>query len=367
MRVLIIPDKLKGTLTAEGAARAIARGWRKSRPQDDLDLLPMSDGGDGFGQVMSRLLKATPVSIKTRDAAHRSCNATWWWEPKTKTGIVESANIIGLAMLPPKQFHPFDLDTFGLANVLRAVAAKGARRCLVGIGGSATNDGGFGFARGLGWKFLNRNGHEIEHWTGLRELAEIQQPKTRRLFRELLVAVDVQNPLLGARGASRIYGPQKGLQVDHFAVAEGALTQLARVARKTFGQDFARQPGAGAAGGLGFGLLSFAGGRLESGFELFAHYAKLNHRLRQADLVITAEGAMDRSTLMGKGAGQVARRARELKIPCFGLAGVAEAKIRRLLPFAKLQALTALTTIAKAKAEPAFWLERLAEKVSLEV
>jgi glycerate kinase len=364
MRVLITPDKLKGTLTAEAAAKAIARGWRKARPQDDLDLLPMSDGGDGFGAVISRQLGAHPQMIKTRDAAHRSCTARWWWEPKTKTGIVESANVIGLAMLPPKQFHPFDLDTSGLAAVLLAVAAQGARRCLIGIGGSATNDGGFGLARGLGWKFLNHNGHEIEQWTGLRELAEIVSPQTRKLFRELVVAVDVQNPLLGQRGATRIYGPQKGILSGDFAPAESALRRLARVSRSTFRNDLAPQPGAGAAGGLGFGLVAFAGGCLEPGFDLFARYAHLDRHLRSADLVITAEGAIDRSTLMGKGAGQVARRCRKMKIPCLGLAGVLTSAIgcRRL--FTDAHALTELATLPQAKARPELWLERLTEKLA---
>src|SRR6266536_891198 len=194
MRVLIIPDKFKGTLTAETAAEAIARGWHSARPQDQLDLLPMSDGGDGFGEVISGLLKAKVQTVRTVAAAHRHCSAKWWWEPDAKTAIVESATVIGLAMLPPEQFHPFELDTFGLAAVLRAAAAKGARRCLIGIGGSATNDGGFGLARGLGWRFLDRNGHLIEQWTGLRELGQIRPPRRRRWFAELVVAVDVANP-----------------------------------------------------------------------------------------------------------------------------------------------------------------------------
>src|ERR1043166_4511351 len=122
MRVLIIPDKFKGTLTAEAAAEAIARGWRTGRPGDTLDKLPMSDGGDGFGALISRLLKAKIQTVKTVDAAHRPWKACWWWEPKSKTAIIESAKVIGLAMLPPGQFHPFDLDTCGLAAVLRAAS-----------------------------------------------------------------------------------------------------------------------------------------------------------------------------------------------------------------------------------------------------
>ena len=157
LRVLIIPDKFKGTLTAHAAAAAIARGWRKARALDVLDLLPMSDGGDGFGEVTSALLHAKGYRVKAVDAAHRPCTAKWWWEPGSRTAIIESAAIIGLAMLPPKRFHPFQLDTLGLGAAVRAAARKGARRYLIGIGGSATNDGGFGLARSLGWQFLGRN------------------------------------------------------------------------------------------------------------------------------------------------------------------------------------------------------------------
>ena len=152
LRVLIIPDKFKGTLTARAAAEAIARGWRKARAHDCLDLLPMSDGGDGFGEVTSALLKARSQRVKTVDAAHRPCVARWWWEPRTRTAIIESAAVIGLAMLPPKRFHPFQLDTLGLGAVVRAAAKKGARRCLMGIGGQRHQRRGLrpGASLGLG-------------------------------------------------------------------------------------------------------------------------------------------------------------------------------------------------------------------------
>ena len=211
LHVLIIPDKFKGTLTAAAAAEAIARGWRSERPGDSLDLLPMSDGGDGFGEVTSALLKARIQCVKTVDAAHRPCVARWWWEPRRRIAIIESAAVIGLAMLPPKRFHPFQLDTSGPRGGGAAAVKRGARRCLMGIGGSATNDGGFGLARALGWEFLDRSGESIEEWTGLIRLERIRAPRRRRWFSSLVVATDVQNRLLGARGASRVYGPQKGL------------------------------------------------------------------------------------------------------------------------------------------------------------
>ncbi len=227
----------------------------------------MSDGGDGFGEVISALLKASIQNVKTVDAAHRPCVARWWWEPHTRTAIIESAAVIGLAMLPPKRFHPFQLDTLGLGAVVRAAAKKGARRCLMGIGGSATNDGGFGLARALGWEFLDRKGELIERWTGLQQLERIRAPRRRRWFSEFVVATDVQNRLLGQRGATRVYGPQKGLRPQDFTLAERCLGRLARVVKTQFGRDFAREPGTGAAGGLGFGLLAFLGAELRPGFE----------------------------------------------------------------------------------------------------
>jgi len=155
LRVLIVPDKFKGTLTAQQAAEAIARGWSQTRNDDSIELLPMSDGGDGFGVVLSELLEAQVQSTKTVDAAHRPVVAEWWWEPRSATAIVEAARVNGLAQLPRGKFHPFELDTFGLGQVLREAVQAGAKRCVVGIGGSATNDGGFGMARAMGWEFIN--------------------------------------------------------------------------------------------------------------------------------------------------------------------------------------------------------------------
>jgi glycerate 2-kinase len=367
LRVLIIPDKFKGTLAAPSAAEAIARGWRGARPGDALNLLPMSDGGDGFGEVTSSLLQAKRQVVKTVDAAHRPCRSKWWWKPEDGNAVIESAGIIGLAMLPAGRFHPFELDTFGLGAAVRAAARKAARRCLVGIGGSATNDGGFGLAQALGWKFLDRNGHRIERWTGLDKLTRIQAPASPRWFDEILVAVDVQNPLLGARGATRIYGPQKGLRPAEFVRAERCLERLARVVEQQFGHDVAREPGAGAAGGLGFGLLAFAGARLEPGFALFSRLASLEEHLHAADLVITGEGAIDRSTFMGKGAGEIARRCRRSKIACIGVAGVVTSPAQARRHFAQVHALTDLTSLQQAKAQPARCLEQLAWQVALSI
>ncbi len=359
--VLIAPDKFKGTLTAQQAAAAIAKGWSSVYPEDRLELLPISDGGDGFGQVVSDLIGAREQQIKTVDAARRPCLAPWWWEPRSKTAIIESAKVIGLAMLPPGQFHPFELDTGGLGQVLEAAASRGARRCIVGIGGSATNDGGFGMARTLGWKFSNAAGEEIQRWTELHSLREIKPPRRKRLFPQLWVAVDVQNRFLGPKGATRIYGPQKGIRPEDFAPSEKALGRLANAMKKLAGKDFAKLPGTGAAGGLGFGLAAFLGAELRPGFELFARYAKLKGRLKAADLVITGEGSIDHSSLMGKGVGELAACCGQLQIPCLGLGGViGDAKLLKKSFALALGIAPQLAEPADARARAGFWLTRLA-------
>lgn len=334
------------------------------RPDDSLELLPITDGGDGFGEAMGALLRTKVMTARTVDAAHRLCRAKWWWEPKTKTSIIESAAAIGLAMLPRRQFHPFELDTFGLARIIEAAVRKGATRCLIGIGGSATNDAGFGLARALGWKFTDRDGATIEKWIDLARLQLIQPPPKRRWFKELLVAVDVQNPLLGKRGATRVYGPQKGMRPEDFEMAERCLRRLAIVAKRQLGLDFAKTPGAGAAGGLGFGLATFVGGRLEPGFHLFAEQANLDRHLRQAELVITGEGCIDHSTLMGKGVGEIARQCNKFGIPCIAVAGVAHHDGRLDKMFDRILALRDITTDRRATSKPEYWLEHAANRVA---
>ena len=249
MRILIVPDKFKGTLTAHQAARAIARGWRSARPKDSLDLLPMSDGGDGFGEVLSTLLGA-----KHRNLLHRT--STPPTNPAASPGpgtprrkpqrLVESAKVNGLALMRPKKLHPFQLDTFGLGKILRTVERHKARECLVGIGGSATNDGGFGLARSLGWRFVDKAGSELHQWWQLRNLAQIHAP-ANPLKLQMTVAVDVKNPLLGPQGCSRIYGPQKGLR--EIAFAEKCLARMASLLKTGHNINCANTPGAGGSSG----------------------------------------------------------------------------------------------------------------------
>ncbi|HEX5398750.1 MAG TPA: glycerate kinase [Verrucomicrobiae bacterium] len=361
LNVLIAPDKFKGTLTARAAAEAMARGWRQMRPTDNVTLFPISDGGDGFGELVGASLEAETQTVATVDAAHQPCEAGWWWEPKSRTAIIEAARVNGLARLPAGRHHPFDLDTFGLGAVIAAAYTKGARHCLVGIGGSATNDGGFGMARALGWGFFDEREAVIERWTGLHSLSRCQPPQTAGWSKEILVAVDVQNPLLGPSGSTRVYGPQKGLRENDFDLAERCLARLADVMESQSGCRAANEPGAGAAGGLGFGLRSFIGARLVPGFDLFAEHTGLKTRIEDADLVITGEGAIDQSTLMGKGVGELAILCREARKACLGLAGAVTDRVAAARFFTRAYAMAPdLTDRATAMANNAEWLMRLA-------
>ena len=365
-RILIVPDKFKGSLTALEAAGAIARGWAAACPGDSLVLMPMSDGGDGFGPVMAEALGLEEQIVKGIDATGKARPTSWWLDSGAGQAVVETAQSNGLALLPKGQFHPFDLDTRGVGGLLLAAGQAGAAHCLTGIGGSATNDGGFGMARVLGWVFRDESRNAIEQWSGLDGLAAIESPASRA-WPSVTVASDVQNPLLGVDGATRVYGPQKGMRPEDFAKADACFGRLAKVAAETLGSDFSVTPGAGAAGGLGFGLMTFAGAIIESGFEVFAEATDLVTKIGEADFVVTAEGAIDEQTLMGKGTGQVAALCRRLGKPCIGLAGQLELGKVEVNPgkrlFWRLAAIVPdLATEQEAMANAAYHLERLAKR-----
>ncbi|MDQ2644842.1 MAG: glycerate kinase [Myxococcota bacterium] len=317
LRVLVVPDKFKGTLTAREAAAAIVEGWRSERAGDVLETLPMSDGGDGFGDVIGALLAAEPRACATVDAAGQPRNAEWWLDVGERAAVVEAAQVNGLALLPRAAYHPFELDSFGLGAVLSEAQLAKAAHVYVGLGGSATNDGGFGLARSLGWRFFDERDRELRSWTELESLTRVSAPESRLAFERITVAVDVQNPLLGANGATRVYGPQKGLAPDELPRAEACLARLAKIVAP----ELAFAPGAGAAGGLGFGLLAFCQAALEPGVAFFARLSGLELRIAAADIILTGEGRLDRSSFMGKGVGAVAAWAARAGKPCWCLAG----------------------------------------------
>jgi len=366
-KILIAPDKFKGTLSATEAAKAIASGWQTARPDDELIQLPISDGGEGFGSLMAKALNGTETLIPAVDVFGQKKTVPLWLTPEG-TALIESANLIGLALIPQPHRAPLTLDSAGLGVALKSDTLTHCQHCIIGIGGSATNDGGFGVARKLGWQFRNETGQEIEWWLDLTSLNTITEPKGGHLRADNLdsvtVAVDVQNPLLGPEGCTHVYGPQKGLKEEDLPRAEAALARLAEVWKSRTGEDAASLAGAGAAGGLGFGLHCFAGAKIRSGFEVFAEAVDLSAKLEEADVVITGEGAMDRQSVMGKGVGELSRLAQTNGCRCLGLAGHLDQHSGLEAHFEQCHALTEITSRSEAEQNAAHWLEKLSTEAA---
>ncbi|MEI8195471.1 MAG: glycerate kinase, partial [Phycisphaerae bacterium] len=250
---------------------------------------------------------------------------SWGLTGDRSTAVIEMATASGLALLKPLECNPLITSTVGTGELIRAALRQGVNKILIGIGGSATNDGGMGMARALGVRFLDRRGRELPEGGGaLRQLARIDmQGLERRLLEgvDLELACDVTNPLTGPRGASAVYGPQKGATPRMVAQLDAGLQQLAAIIQRDIGIDVEKVPGAGAAGGLGAGLLAFLGARPRSGVQIIMEVTDLPRRLRGCDLVITGEGRLDVQTISGKAPGGVAKAAKTLGIPVIALCG----------------------------------------------
>ena len=321
MRILIANDKFKGSLPAEKAGFHIKNGLKTAFPQADFDLCPIADGGEGTALAMTAALAGEWTSCATQDAQGRPIEAGFGWAADSATAVMEMSAASGLAIVQDLKLNPFTANTLGTGILIKSALAKGARRILIGIGGSATNDAGLGLALCLGYKFKKAGRAFVPTLETILEADQLEKPATLPLF-ELIVACDVDNPLLGPRGATRVYGPQKG--VTDFVWFEQRLEHLADLARRDLGVDPRDMPGAGAAGGLGFGLMAFLGGRLVSGFEMVATQIGLEARVAAADLVITGEGRLDEQSLQGKGPVGVARLARRLGKKIIGVAGAVD-------------------------------------------
>ncbi len=318
MHILIANDKFKGSLPAEKAGFHLKKGLESVFPGVFIDLCPIADGGEGTALAMTTALTGEWASEMTQDATGRPRQACYGWVPSSATAIMEMSAASGLAMVQDIELNPLKASTLGTGILIQSALRKGARRILIGIGGSATNDGGLGVALALGYKFKKQGRDFSPSLESLLEADRIEKP-TPLPSCELIVACDVDNPLLGPRGATRVYGPQKG--VRDFAFFEQRLEHLADLVRRDLGVDPREVPGAGAAGGLGFGLMAFLGGRLVSGFDMVATQVGLEARVAAADLVITGEGRLDEQSLQGKGPVGVARLARRLGRKVVGVAG----------------------------------------------
>ena len=318
MRILIANDKFKGSLPAEKAGCHLKNGLKTAFPDAEFDICPIADGGEGTALAMTTALAGEWTRTPTLDAQGRPIEAPFGWVGSSATALMEMSAASGLAIVQDIELNPLKASTLGTGLLIDAALQKGARRILIGIGGSATNDGGLGVALALGYTFKKAGRPFSPSLETLLDADQVEKPAALPAC-ELIVACDVDNPLLGPRGATRVYGPQKG--VRDFTWFEQRLEHLADLARRDLGVDPRDIPGAGAAGGLGFGLMAFLGGRLVSGFDMVATQVGLEARVAAADLVVTGEGRLDEQSLQGKGPVGVARLARRLGKKIVGVAG----------------------------------------------
>lgn len=325
MRVLIAPQEFKGSLAADEAAAAIASGIRRAHREWPLDILPLSDGGPGLLDAMRRAIKADTMATVVHDALGRRVLGRYLRVRTSGEIIIEAAQANGLMHVKPDERDALHADSFGVGELIADAAREEPGRMVIGVGGSATTDGGAGAARALGAKFFDGAGRELPPGGGaLVQLERIawERPAWAAEI-DFVVACDVTNPLCGPNGAARVYGPQKGASGAEVAQLEEGLFRYAMVGRRQLGVDLSAMPGAGAAGGLAGGLVAFLGARMASGFDLVAESTGLSARLAQADLVITGEGRFDEQSAQGKVTGRVIETARKAGKPVAVFAGQA--------------------------------------------
>ncbi|MCE9520291.1 MAG: glycerate kinase [Verrucomicrobia bacterium] len=325
VRILLAFDKFKGSLTAKAASEAVVRGLRRGGVTGEIEICPIADGGEGFTDAVITALGGEWLNAPVHDAQGRKIIARYGLIHRegSTDAVMEMSAASGLALVSDQPLNPHCASTYGTGEMMRHAQQQGVRRIIIGIGGSATNDGGIGMAAALGFRFIDASGNEVSDLPSEWErVIRIERPPTWNS--EIIVASDVTNPLLGEQGATRIYGPQKG--VTDIAFFEARLQSLADMVQRDLACDHRDIPGAGAAGGLGFGLMSFCGAQLCSGFNLVANITSLRERIAQADLVITGEGRLDAQSLNGKGPVGVAGMARAAGKPVVGIGGLVESR-----------------------------------------
>lgn len=327
MRIVVAPDSFKEALVARAVCEAITRGIRRVLPDAVIDAVPMADGGEG---TVDALVSATGGELRhtevTGPLGGRAVAAWGVLGDGSGTAVLEMAAASGLGLVPVDERDPARTTTFGTGELIRAALDSGAGRILIGIGGSATCDGGAGAAQAAGVSFLDARGRRLSHPLAGGDLRNIDRidmrsrdpriPATR-----IVAACDVENPLCGEQGAAAVFGPQKGATPQQVRLLDEGLGHLADVVQRDLGCDIRDMPGAGAAGGLGAGLVAFFGAKLQRGIEMVMQAVQLAERIRQADLVITGEGRIDRQSMMGKVIAGVAGAARQAGVPAIALVG----------------------------------------------
>jgi len=322
MKIVIASDSYKGSNTSTRVAELIEEGAKSVFPNADYIKIPIADGGEGTVEALTSGLGGKIKRVEVLDALNRPIDS--FYGVLGEKAVVEMASASGLPLLAHSERNPLITSTFGTGQLILAALNAGYRDIAIGIGGSATNDGGAGMARALGYRFLNTEGQEIpEGGAALTKLASLDDSNVNPLLKEakINVACDVDNPLLGESGASVIYGPQKG--ADEAAVKEldAALTNFSDVIERWKGLELRNYPGAGAAGGLGFGLMAFFNARMESGIDTILDLVNFEDQLKESHLVITGEGRIDGQSIRGKVPVGVAMRAKKCGIPVLAIVG----------------------------------------------
>lgn len=326
MRILVAPDKFKGALDAAQAAAAIAAGIRDERPDAEVDLCPLGDGGDGTGPILAAALDADVQMCEVRDPMFRLRMARWWQQSDRRLAIVELAEASGLRLLTANEKEPLHATTYGTGQLLYKAWASGADEILLAVGGSATVDGGAGCLQALGWKLFDATGRQLPEGIGGGALERVAQllPPHRPCSAKLTILADVANPLLGSSGAAAVFAPQKGATPLMAHELERGLRHWVEVLNATADHhpiQGENQPMLGAAGGVAAALVSAIGATCQSGFAVVAQAVRLPARLRNVDLCITGEGRLDAQTLQGKVVSGVAQACRLAGAPCVALAG----------------------------------------------
>lgn len=369
MKVVIAPDSFKESLSAPDAAQAIARGWLSARPEDDLVLRPMADGGEGTVDAVLAAKSGERRECRVCGPLGQPVTAHWGWL-EDGTAVIEMAAASGLHWVPERKRDATRTTSYGTGELLREALQAGARKIILGLGGSATNDAGLGLLQALGVRFLDGQGAELgPGGAALAMLKSIDlsglDPRLQQV--EIEVAADVNNPLCGPHGASAVFGPQKGASPAQVEQLDAALRHFAGVTARTLGEDHSLFPGVGAAGGLGFASRAFLKARFRPGIELVAELSGLEDALQGAALAITGEGRLDGQSLHGKTPVGVARLARRAGVPVIALAGsLGEglAELRDEGIEAAFSLVPGPITLAQACAQAAVELENRAEALA---
>jgi len=322
VKIVIAPDSFKGSLTSIEAARAIEDGFRSVFPRSKCVCVPLADGGEGTVDAVLSATEGEKLRVKVNGPLGKPVEACF--ALLGETAVIEMAQAAGLSLVPAAERNPLRTSTFGVGQLVREAIHRGAKDIIIGIGGSATVDGGTGLAEALGVKFYGKTGLLTGMCGGkLPEIQTLDNSALDSLVRGInfKVACDVTNPLLGPTGAAKVYGPQKGATPEMVELLETGLGKLAQVIKSNLGIDVADTPGAGAAGGLGAGLMAFLGAEMVPGIELIMETVKLAEKLSGADLAISGEGRLDRQTAAGKVLKGVGGLCRKLNVPCVAIVG----------------------------------------------